>query len=476
MIKHVFPHGRGTATGATATVFLCLALLVSGPAFAALQQMPDFERLVQAQSPAVVNIQTRRDAVATAQPFDAPDARMPEFLRRFRDFQGPQPHSPGPAPQGIGSGVITSPDGYILTNAHVVKDATEITVRLQDRRELTATLIGADPHSDIALLKVEATDLPAAKFGDSDSLRVGQWVLAIGAPFGLEQTATQGIVSAVSRSLPNDNYVPFIQTDVAVNPGNSGGPLFNLDGEVIGINSQIFSRTGGYMGLSFAVPINLASSIAEQLKTGKRIARGWLGIGIQDLDQALAESFGLDTPRGALIRSVTPNSPAARAALKAGDIIVEYDGHEIDRSATLPPFVAATRADSETTIRIIRDGESRTVKVNVGLLADDRVAIADTTPGPLGVLVSDITRENRARIGIANGVRVDKVEPGMPAAVAGVRPNDIIVSFDHHAIDNAAELAEISRQTKPGSTIPLLVQRDRQIQFLALRVPDKQAG
>ncbi len=475
MITHALPHRGGAITNATAAIILGLLFAICGPVSAALQQIPDFERLVQDQSPAVVNIQTRRDAVAAAQPFAAPDAGLPEFLRRFRDFQGPERQPPGPA-QAVGSGVITSPDGYILTNAHVVKDATEITVRLQDRRELTATLIGADPHTDIALLKIDATDLPAAKFGDSDSLRVGQWVLAIGAPFGLEQTATRGIVSAVSRSLPHDSYVPFIQTDAALNPGNSGGPLFNLDGEVIGINSQIFSRTGGYMGLSFAVPINLANSIAEQLKTGDRIARGWLGIGIQDLDPALAESFGLDTPRGALIRSVTPDSPASRAALKAGDVIVEYDGHEIDRSATLPPLVAATNAESETAIRIFRDGKPQFIQVKVGLLGDDRVAVGNATPGPLGVVVSDITRQNRAEIGVENGVRVDKVEPGTPAAIAGIRPNDIIVSFDHQAIDNVAELAEISRQMKPGSTVPLLVQRDRRTQFLALRVPDKQAG
>jgi serine protease Do len=475
MIILAFPR-RGRMLAYAAAAALLFGLLASERAPAALQQMPDFERLVQDQSPAVVNIQTRRDAVAPTRDAGTPGAGLPEFLRRFRDFQGPQMRPPSATLEAIGSGVIATPDGYILTNAHVVEGASEITVRLLDRRELPATLVGLDTRTDIAMLKIDASGLPAAKFGDSDKLRVGQWVLAIGAPFGLEQTATQGIVSAVSRSLPNDTYVPFIQTDVALNPGNSGGPLFNLDGEVVGINSQIFSRTGGYMGLSFAVPINLANRIAEQLKTSGRIERGWLGIGIQDLDDALAKSFGLDTPRGALVSSVTPGSPAARAALRPGDIIVEYDGRPVDRSATLPPLVAATPANSDTPIGILRDGKPQTINVMVGVLADDRVTISDATAGPLGVVVSDLTREDRTAIGVENGVRVDQVEPGKPAAVAGVRPNDIIIAFDHRQIDNVAELAEISRRTEPGSTIPLLVQRERQTRFLALTVPDKQAG
>ena len=333
-----------------------------------------------------------------------------------------------------------------------------------------------DTYTDIAVLRIAAEALPAAEFGDSNELRVGQWVLAIGAPFGLEQTATQGIVSAVSRSLPNDTYVPFIQTDVALNPGNSGGPLFNLDGEVIGINSQIFSRTGGYMGLSFAIPINLAQGIAEQLKSGGRIERGWLGIAIQDLDHALAESFGLDSPRGVLISAVTPNSPADRAALRPGDIIVEYGGHPIERSAALPPLVAATAANSETTIGILRRGKPQSVTVRVGALSDAAMAVSDASPGPFGVVVSDLTLDDRAGGRIANGVRVEVVEPGKSAALAGVQKDDIIVSLDHRSIDNAAEFAEISGRTEPGATVALLVERQRQTRFLALKVPDGKTG
>lgn len=464
---------RVSVDRAAATLAVAL-LLVCGPAAAALQQMPDFERLVKDQRAAVVNIQTRRGPSPVAHNSGAPNAGLPEFLRRFYDFQDQPRHAPPQA--AAGSGVIASSDGYILTNAHVVDGASEIIVRLHDHRELPAKLIGADTHSDIALLKVEAKDLTAATFGNSDELSVGQWVLAIGAPFGLEQTATQGIVSAVSRSLPNDTYVPFIQTDVALNPGNSGGPLFNLDGEVIGINSQIFSRTGGYMGLSFAIPINLAENIVAQLKTGGNIERGWLGIAIQDLDQALAESFGLDTPRGALVSAVTPNSPAARAALRPGDIIVEYDGQPVDRSAALPPLVAATAVNSEKQIGILRDGKPQTIAIQVGLLADNRVASDTTTSGPIGMVVSDLTREDRTAGGVTNGVRVDQVEPGKPAAQAGVQPHDIIVAFNHRPIDNAAELAEVSRQAEPGATVPLLVQREQQTRFLALKVPQKKTG
>jgi len=447
-------------------LMLCLSL----PAAAAVGQMPDFERLVAGQSAAVVNIQTERESHTTAAQGSLDDPRIPEFFRRFRDFQSPQERPREPA-AGLGSGVIASADGYILTNAHVVEGAAKITVQMHDQREFDATLVGADKHSDVALLKVDATGLPAATFGDSDSLNVGQWVLAIGAPFGLNQTATQGIVSAVSRSLPNDNYVPFIQTDVALNPGNSGGPLFNLDGEVIGINSQIFSRTGGYMGLSFAIPINLAANIAETLKTDGHVTRGWLGISIQDLDQGLAESFGLEQPRGALISAITPDSPAAAADLKAGDVIIGYDGKAIARSAALPPLVAATRANSNATLEIWRDGKAKQVAITVGKLPGQPVADTTVTGDPLGVVVSDLTPRDRSSMGISNGVRVENVAPGTPAAGAGIRADDIIVAFNHQPVDNAAELAALSRGTDPGSTVPVLVQRDRQIRFLAMKVP-----
>jgi serine protease Do len=457
----------------TSSTVMALIVLTVGSAQAD-SLLPNFETLVVNESRSVVNIQTKRSpASATSNP-SMGDPRLPEFLRRFRQFQAPPQRGSQPQQQGIGSGVIASADGYILTNAHVVEGASEIIVQLHDQRELIATLIGADTHSDIAVLKVEAQQLPAARFGNSDDLNVGQWVLAIGAPFGLEQTATQGIVSAVSRNLPNDSYVPFIQTDVAVNPGNSGGPLFNLKGEVIGINSQIFSRTGGYMGLSFAIPINLASNVAERLKVSGKVDRGWLGIAIQDLDQGLADSFGLESPRGALISRVEKNSPADRAQLRAGDVIVEFAGHPIGRSAALPPLVAATMENVETMLRIIRDQKSQEISITIGLLVDDDLAQVSESTGPLGIVASDITRDDRAALGINNGVRIEQVESGKPAAIAGLQQNDVIVSFNHKPIDNVAELAALSAATKPGSTIPLLVQRQRRIQFLAVQIPLKQ--
>ena len=469
-LQQRFPT-RGSVASPLIVALVCM--LAAASAFAAPGQMPDFEQLVENQSRAVVNIHTERSAAITpTSEGSAPG--IPEFLRRFRDFQVPRDQRERSG--GLGSGVIASSDGYILTNAHVVDGATKIVVQLHDQRELEATLVGSDPETDIALLKIAATDLPAAKFGDSDRLKVGQWVLAIGAPFGLNQTATQGIVSAVSRSLPNDNYVPFIQTDVAVNPGNSGGPLFNLDGEVIGINSQIFSRTGGYMGLSFAIPINLATHIADELKTEGRITRGWLGITIQDLDQALADSFGLKTPKGALISSVSPNSPAAAAKLQAGDVIIAYNDQAIARSATLPPLVAASSARSSSVLKIWRDGKARDVTVEIGVLPGKSVAVAQPASGPLGVVVSDLTPRDRASVGVDNGVHVDDVEAGKPAADAGVRANDIIVAFNHQPVDNVAELVELSRSAAPGSTVPVLVQRDRQIRFLAMKVPPRATG
>ena len=451
--------------GACALTAMLLATFALG-ARAAVRDLPDFERLVDANSSAVVSIRTHR---APAGPDHPP---VPEFLQRHFRFPAPSPDR-APQAQGIGSGVIASADGYVLTNAHVVDGARDIVVQLHDRREFPARLVGADGHTDIAVLKIDGDNLPAATFGDSDDLRVGQWVLAIGAPFGLSQTATQGIVSAVSRSLPNDTYVPFIQTDVAVNPGNSGGPLFNLDGDVVGINSQIFSRTGGYMGLSFAIPINLAVAIADQLKTNGRIARGWLGISIQDLDHGLAQSFGLTTPHGALVSAVTPNSPAARAQLQAGDVILEFNGTRIESSANLPPLVASAGGDATVTMAIWRDGRARDIELVTGLLPDDDAVAATEVPesGRLGLVVSDLTAAERSARGLANGVRIDRVDPDKAGADAGLRADDVIVSFNHESIDNVAELAALSRGAEPGTTVPLLVQRDDLVRFLALTLP-----
>ena len=466
-------RSQNTIVSILAALFLCAMAIPSTWA----KTLPDFENLVETYSPTVVNIQSKGLNNQVASP--APNAEIPEFLQRFFQFQNPPQHGPGMQGQrpparradSIGSGVIVSQDGYILTNAHVVRDAEEIIVRLHDRQEFVASLVGSDNHSDIAVLKIESTGLPHAKLGDSDGVKVGQWVLAIGAPFGLEQTATQGIISAVSRSLPNDTYVPFIQTDVALNPGNSGGPLFNLDGEVIGINSQIFSRTGGYMGLSFAIPINLAESIAEQLKTGGAIKRGWLGIGIQELDSDLAKSFKLAQPTGALVRSVEPDSPAARANLRSGDVILAYNGKTVTRSSDLPPLVATTEIGTTVPLKVLRDGKQREIEITVGNLDVRGNPLATATPGPLGITVANLDAEEKRSQGLEYGVKVAQVTPGKPAANAGINPNDIILSFDHKTVKSAKELASLAKQATPGAVVPVLVQRNKTTRYIAVEFP-----
>jgi len=358
---------ESAASARTLFVCWCTALLLMALVIpnANARSLPDFETLVKEHGKAVVKITVNADQKLTsAQPPVLPREQqaLPDFLRKYFE-DGQQGKSPFSAPvprgrqaSGSGSGFILSHDGYVVTNAHVVDDATSIVVSLPDRRQYPATLIGADERTDIALLKVDAVDLPVLELGDSDRLNVGQWVLAIGSPFGFEHTATQGIVSALSRSLPSDSYVPFIQTDVAVNPGNSGGPLFSTDGKVVGVNSQIFSRSGGYMGVSFAIPSNVVRSVADQLKNNGFVSRGWLGVMIQNVDVKLAESFGLDRPEGALIARVTENSPAAKAGLKTGDVILSFNGRTVGSSSNLPPLVGAVPVGQSVDVDLLRGG------------------------------------------------------------------------------------------------------------------------
>lgn len=342
--------------------------------------LPVFSPIVERNSAAVVSISvtSKMKAEQTNLPQELipqlpEDSPFNEFFKRFLD-KNPDSLKERKT-RGFGSGFLISHDGYILTNAHVVKDAENISVQLSDRSEQRAQLVGLDMRTDVALIKIEARELSTVMVGDSDDLKVGEWVLAIGSPFGLERTATQGIVSALGRSLPSETYVPFIQTDVAVNPGNSGGPLFNLRGEAVGINSQIFSRTGGYMGLSFAIPINLGMQIAKQLKKQGYVSRGWLGVTIQPLTRALAESFKLNRSTGALVAQVTPNSPAAKAGVQVGDIIMSYDGAKVTESAALPPLVGATPIGETVPIRILRNGKMKTLKVKIQALKDnDKIA------------------------------------------------------------------------------------------------------
>lgn len=441
--------------------------------------VPDFVELVEQYSPAVVSINaTPAEQEPLPEADILPQLPIPEdspFYEYFKRFFDQLPNMPHRPPRtSLGSGFIISADGHILTNTHVIQEAEKITVGLSDRRELSAKVVGKDPRSDIALLKIEAENLPVVKIGDSRKLKVGQWVLAIGSPFGFEHSATQGIISALGRSLPSDTYVPFIQTDAAVNPGSSGGPLFNLDGEVIGINSQIYSRTGGYMGLSFAVPINVAMDVAEQLQTHGKVSRGWLGVMIQEVTPDLARSFGLDRPRGALVSQVMEDSPAQKAGLKPGDIIVSFNGTPINRSAELPPLVGRIRPGTMVPVTVIRDDAERTLKVQIEELPEEPVqrAAVEPTRNRLNVSVANLTPEQREQQDV-QGVLVEEVGPG-PAAQAGIQAGDIIIRLDNQAVNNVAEFEQLVKELPTGKPIPVLIQRGKGALFLALTIPEKQ--
>ncbi len=446
--------------------------------------VPDFSALVQQNAAAVVNITvTGKSQPALAWQgipnLNDDDNPFGEFFKHF-----PMPPMPkggrGMPVQGLGSGFIISTDGYIITNRHVVNEADKITVRLNDKREFPAKVIGSDSQSDIALLKIDAKNLPTVTIGNAGALKVGQWVFAIGAPFGLERTATKGIVSALGRSLPNDTYVPFIQTDVPINPGNSGGPLFDLTGKVVGINSQIFSRSGGYMGLSFAIPVDVAMDVVAQLKADGHVTRGWMGITLQEVTQDLARSFNLDQPHGALIAEVGQDSPAAKAGLKAGDIIVAYADKPINDSADLPPLVGSTKPGTSKALTVIRDGKEREIAVTLGQLPDkDQRELAlndvpDDGSPRLNVVVADLPAGQR---GAGEGVLVQQVGPGA-AAEAGVQPGDILLSLNNQKIKDAAHLRQLVRELPRGKRVPLLVKRDQGSLYLAVEIPaaGKQPG
>jgi serine protease Do len=421
------------------------AASVNVPLAAAAPALPDFTSIVEANKTAVVNITVVGSRTVANDDDELPD--FGPFSDFFRRFQTPGPHGPM---RGQGSGFIVSPDGIVLTNAHVVDGASEVTVKLVDRREFKAKVVGVDKQTDVAVLRLDAKGLPSVRIGDPRDVRVGEWVVAIGSPFGFENTVTAGIVSATSRALPDGSYVPFIQTDAAVNPGNSGGPLFNLRGEVIGINSQIYSRTGGYQGLAFAIPIDVAAKVKDQLVQTGRVERGRLGVLIQEVTQPLASSFGLDKPAGALVASVEKDSPAARAGLQPGDVILAFDGKALERSAALPPLVADLKPGQHATLEVWRQGERKQLAVTVGRSGAEPVARADEAAGAhgrLGVSVAALPD---------GSLRVESVSG--QAANAGLRAGDIIVAVNGTPIRSAAELR--ARIEKAGKTIALLVQRD----------------
>ncbi len=428
---------------------------------AAPSALPDFSRLVKQYGPAVVNISVayegQAQAGATMPDFGvAPGDPFYEFFRRFQIPQNPQ----GAVPRhGIGSGFIVSPDGTILTNAHVVKDASEVTVKLTDRREFKAKVVGMDPQTDIAVLKIDANNLPSVKLGDSKNVNVGDWVVAIGSPYGFENSVTAGIVSAKARALPDGTYVPFIQTDVAVNPGNSGGPLFNLQGEVIGINSQIYSRSGGYQGLSFAIPIDTALHVKDQLVKFGKVTRGRLGVTIQEVNQSLASSFGMDRARGALVSQVENGSPADKAGVKPGDVVLAVDGTPIQRSIDLSRRIAMMKPGSNAKIEVWRDGKPRDLAVVIGEAPSQQVAAADNSDlsgARLGVAVRPLSPDEQKQAHVTGGVLVEQVAGA--AARAGIRPGDIIVSVNQKPVKSVDELRAATKTSE--KTLAILVQRD----------------
>ena len=461
------------------TLWVCMVALLTVGQAASAQGLPDFTELVEEAAPGVVNISTSRTVQRSSAPgFEGFGGQeIPEIFRHFFGDSLPTPPNGGEGRseqrQSLGSGFVISEDGYVMTNAHVVQDADEILVRLNDRRELSAEVIGSDPQTDVALLKIEATDLPTLSLGDSDDLKVGEWVAAIGSPFGFDHSVTAGIVSAINRTLPRDAYVPFIQTDVAINPGNSGGPLFNLEGEVVGINSQIFTRSGGFMGVSFAIPINVAMDVAEQLREDGRVNRGWLGVMIQPVSQDLAESFGMDNAIGALIADLDPEGPAAQSGLQAGDVILEVNGEEVERSSTLPRLIGRGAPGTEVELTLMRDGEEITESVELGSWPDAEQPQTQANSNDqtrLGVMVAEIDEAMREQLNISGGVEVRQVEPDSVAANAGIQPGDVLVSIDHRSVSSSEELVSIVEELPTDRAIPIRLFREGRSLFVALRL------
>lgn len=452
-------------------VVLAGVSLSAGTAFAA--ELPQFIGLVKQNSPAVVNISTKqsispREMLSEDSQSPETEELFDELMKRFleRDGSGGKPFDFDSKSRG--SGFIYSSDGYIVTNYHVVKGANDIKVTLNDGRELPAQLIGSDERTDVAVLKVAATDLPVLKMGVSDKLEVGAWVLAIGSPFGFDHSATAGIVSAKGRSLPDENYVPFIQTDVAINPGNSGGPLFNVNGEVVGINSQIYSQSGGFMGVSFAIPIDVALGVIEQLKSNGAVARGWIGVYVQEIDTNLAQSFKMSKPEGALVAQVMMDGPAARV-LNQGDVILRFDGKPVENAAALPPLVASTPLGKKVKLEILREGKRETLAMTVTALPNTDETKPTTTATELATAPIAGTLGMQVTEAEEGGVRVEAVI-GEPARSAGIAEGDIITQVNSQTVSSAADLQTLASRLDAGKTVAVLVQRAGSARFLAMKI------
>jgi len=464
--------------------YVCLfqLLLVTG---LVAKELPDFTELAEKQSPVVVNISSIQKNRANPMMQGSPeDEQMQEFFKRFGI-----PVPPGMPPQNgrgqqatpekqvyaTGSGFIVTPDGYILTNAHVVKDADEVMVKLNDKREFKAKVIGIDLRTDVAVLKVNATNLPKVNIGNPDTIKVGEWVAAIGAPFGLENTMTVGIVSAKGRALPQENFVPFIQTDVAINPGNSGGPLFNLKGEVIGINSQIYSRTGGYMGLSFAIPINVAMDVMNQLKANGKVIRGWLGIAIQEVTKELSESFGMKNTNGALVAGIEKGAPADKGGLLPGDVIIKFDGKVIESSSDLPKAVGNTKPGKTVVAEVFRKGSVKTLNLTVGEMPSDQAEVIASNKTPekaevnrLGLVLKEAPPVQRKKMNGKKGLLV--VDAQGSAAAAGIRRGDIVLALNNSEVESADAFAKEVSTIPNGKTVALLILRNDETLYVPVKI------
>lgn len=455
------------ALAATALVFA-----LSTPALA--REVMDVADLVETHGPAVVNISTTKMVKRGVEglPFAVPDEEdMQEFFRRFfpgvPGGRGPMQEMPA---RGAGSGFIVSSDGYILTNAHVVRDADEVEVKLIDKRKFIAKVVGADNRTDVAVIKITASSLPAVKLGNPAKLRVGEAVAAIGSPFGFENSVTAGIVSAKGRSLPSESYVPYIQTDVPINPGNSGGPLFNMKGEVVGINSQIYSRSGGYQGVSFAIPIDVAMEVADQLRRGGKVSRGWLGVVIQEVTADLAESFGLDRPRGALIAQVQADGPAAKAGLQAADVILTFDGKLVEDSGDLPRMVGMAKPGTKIPLQVWRRGKAQTVLVELGELPGEETLAGKSgkTYSRGGLALSELTADQRRELRIDHGLLVEEVTGD--AARAGIRVGDVILAVNNGKVATVEAFRKAIATVPKGKSAAILVRRGEGSLYIPLKI------
>ena len=456
-------------------------LAFAGTALA--KELPDFTELAEKQGPSVVNISVTQVVQGNGNPF-AGFQDDEQFNELFRRFGLPVPGGPrGQAPQqefksqSLGSGFIISSDGYVLTNAHVINAADEVIVKLSDKREFKAKIIGSDRRTDVALLKIDASGLPKVSIGDPNQLKVGEWVAAIGSPFGLENTMTAGIVSAKGRALPQENFVPFIQTDVAINPGNSGGPLFNLKGEVVGINSQIYSRSGGSMGLSFAIPIDVAMDVSNQLKSGGKIARGWLGVSIQEITKDLADSFGMKNTNGALVAGVEKSGPADKGGLVAGDVILKFDGKAINSSSDLPRAVGGVKPGKSVNVEVLRKGAAKTLSVVVAEAPNDKDDVSSPSKGAtkpevnrIGLILNELTPQQKKKLNGKNGLLVTDSQGA--SALAGVRRGDIVLGINNAEVATVEQFNKTLSGISNGKTVAVLVLRGESTLYVPIKVTD----